>query len=281
MKNIALSLTMTFLFGMFFPSYQAHAKGNLSFDVAKNLQLNAKFSDKLVDKLAKSKTLENIFIKYFTLNLFTSMNRSVLSRDVVKVFDERIRENQEISLADNNMAINMLGFSNNAEFSYFNEKLAVLQLKLNNEFPELSLMNLEDRENIIQNAIVKGNLVNIAIEFANNDECLAYASKMQTNCLNPGAKWYQKIMLAAIAICVVAACIAISAGAALTLPGSVVAIGAAATIYLQLSLSCVTAIGGAFYSTLPTSDLAASCETTTHPYFTYCSSKFDTKAGEI
>ena len=209
---------MTFLFGMFFPSYQAHAKGNNTFAASEKVQLNIKFNDDLADKLASSKTFEKIFNNYFVLAFLFNNNIHSISAEEFKQLEERLSSAKILKIEDNNSINNMLGFNNNTELIEFSTRFTKLNEKLNFEFPELSLLSPDSKENVIKNAISKGNLVEKAFAVSERNDCFNKVTANWNTCMYGGMGWKAKLMLSATIICGAAALItAFTAGIVITL----------------------------------------------------------------
>ncbi|MFV8353353.1 hypothetical protein [Flavobacterium sp. XS2P14] len=208
MKNIAYSLTITFLFGMFFPSYQAYAKGNNSFATLPKMQFNTKFTDDLVNKLSLSKTFAAYYYQLHTIAVYTSTALSTKSDAQLNQVSSRIE--QIIEKKDNNIdnLYSELGLIVDKDFT---TKTNDLLVKLKSEFPSLTAMSESQLSDVINKSIIKGDLLNRAVAFDARNNCYDNANSAFAKCI-AGRNWYAKLVGAVAVICVAAliVCLAVA-----------------------------------------------------------------------
>jgi hypothetical protein len=239
MKNIAYSLIMTFLFGSFFPSYQAYAKGNNTFATMQKAQLNTKLNDDLVNKLASSKTFEAYYYSLFTLAMYSALslsNKSEKQLEQVSLQLEQIVDKKD----NNNNVYAALGLEVDKAFTL---KTDELEIKLKNEFPALTVMDENQIKEVVNRAIVKGDLEAKAMAFGVRDDCFNNAAKEYTKCTT-GSKWWSATAAIACGICVAAliACVLVTAFA--TAGTSAVAFAAALLPYTKICISTTLTMFG-------------------------------------
>lgn len=239
MKNIALSLTMTFLFGMFFPSYQVYAKGNNTFAATKNLQLNSKFSDDLVDKLSLSKTFAEYYYQLHSIAVCTSMSLSTKSDAQLNQVSSRLE--QIIEKKDNNIdnVYSAIGLNVDKDFT---TKTNDLLVKLKSEFPSLTAMSESQLSDIINKSIIKGDLTNRAVTFDARSDCYDNANNAFARCI-AGRNWYAKLVGAIAVVCVASLIVCLAVIAFETGGTGAVAF---ATALKPLTISCIKYAVGAF-----------------------------------
>ena len=196
---------MTFLFGSFFPSYQAYANGkkHIEFNKIHNSSL---LNEDLVDKLAKSKVFESYFNSLYILVFSSQLSLSNKSSKQLEEIELKLK-NITDSKGTTEDVYKVLNLDVDKSFDL---KINELNVKLQNEFPELTLINKVEKEKIIENAIIKGELVT---KFLNaNDDCIKNASEEYGKCLH-GVSWYRFAAAIAGGVCVIAliACVAVAA----------------------------------------------------------------------
>lgn len=233
MKNIAYSLIMTFLFGTFFPSYQAYAKGNNTFATMQKVPLNIKLNDDLVSKLASSKTFEAYYYSLFILARYSALSLSNKSEKQLEQVSLQLK--QIVDKKDNNNNVYAaLGLDVDKTFML---KTDELQVKLKNEFPALITMDENQIKELINNAVAKGDLEAKAMAFGARDDCFNDAAKEYTKCTS-GTKWWSATAGLACAICVTALVACLLATAFATAGTSAALFAAALLPYTQ---KCIVA----------------------------------------
>ncbi len=249
MKNIAYSLCMTFLFGILCPSYQAYAKGKEASIALQKAQNKAKLSEDLIDKLASSKFFQSYYNTIFVIASYSSLSLSNKSEKKLKEITSKLEKisNKDL-ISDEDGVLEILGFNTDKNL---NNTLNILKVKLNNNFPELISMNEIDKKEVIEAAIIKGNLESKALILLSKDQCYNDAANLFTKCTS-GSKWWSATAAIACVICLTAlvACLAVTAFA--TAGTGAVALAAALLPYTKL---CITATLGMF-------NLSASFSTT-------------------
>lgn len=222
---------MTFLFGIFFPSYQAYAKGNNTFATMQKVQLNTKLNDDLVNKLASSKTFEAYYYSLFTLAMYSALSLSNKSEKQLEQVSLQLE--QIVDKKDNNInnVYAALGLEVDKAFTL---KTDELQVKLKNEFPALTVMDENQIKEVVNRAILKGDLEAKAIAFGAKDECFNTAAKEYTKCTS-GSRWWSAAAGIACVVCVVALVACLGATALVTDGGSL----AFAASLLPYTRACV------------------------------------------
>lgn len=218
MKNIALSLSLVFLFGLFFPSAKAYSNHN-NYVLDVNLQSKFSLNDNLINRLATSKTFEHYFYSLFTIGSITVSNMSMKTEKNLKESLEKleiIKNKENATISD---------FTGLADFKIDKESIRILNdyaEKFKIEFSELLLMSSEQKEDILNKAIIKGDLVNKArTVFADMESCKKDAVREYVYCMNHNS-WVRY----ALATCVIVGFMAILL-TALVLTASTAGSGAA------------------------------------------------------
>ena len=250
MKKISYSLIMITLFGTFFPSYQAHAEGKKYIEF-KNFENTASFNEDLINKLANSKTFEAYYYHMFTLAMFSSMSLSTKSEKDLKQISSKLEDIVEKKDINANV-YDVIGLQAD---NVYTEKISKLQIKLQNEFPELVLMDEIQRSEIVNNAIVRGNLEAKALAVADRDSCFKDATEGHNGCLANG-KWWRGATAFAGGICVLAVVACLAAGTIVTVGTGAAAFAAG---LLPFATGCATAFFAAFNFT---SSGSSECDST-------------------
>ena len=246
MKNIAYSFIMIILFGSLFPSAQAYANGKKYIQFNK-IQNKTILNDDLVDKLVNSKNFEAYCYSFFILGTLTFNNLSSKTEKQLKETISKLENSKngnDIKLSYEN---DILGFKINKEAS---EKLNELSKKFRSEFSELAFLTKEQVENVVAKALVKGDMINKFIAFADSESCAVDALNNHTKCI-ADAKWFK---VAAGACTVVGVIAIIVCGVAL----SAVSAGTAAPAWLSFAAAtsasittvCLTAFSYSWSSTI-------------------------------
>ena len=228
---------MTFLFGSFFPTYQVYANSNkyLKFEKVQNV---AHYNEDLVERLANSKTFESFYYSLFILGTAANYNLSIMpekqSKETIAKL-ETIKNSKDSNLND---ACSALGFKID---KLAVEKINELQVKFKSEFPDLALLDQEQREQIINKAVVLGNLNEKVTLYADSKSCLKSASREQGNCIANG-QWFRSMTATCAAVCYFAALsCAIGIAAATAGTGIAAAFVALTTLAGGCAVVCLTA----------------------------------------
>lgn len=248
MKNITYSLIMTFLFGSFFPSYQAYANGT------KHIELNNTFNsssinDDLVDRLANSKDFEKLYNHLSWMVIFSNANISGMS---AKELEETRKEleilsnKKEITQDDDLNISKTLGFQDYDNYKSFNTQFDKLRTSLVKYFPELALMNEINQKDVYERAIIKGNLTSKFMSLISKQECFDAANKEYGGCVT-GGRWFRAAVGIITVVCAVVTlvCAVITSGlsAGATIPAWIASYG-------PLVASCA-AIGSGYFLYTP------------------------------
>lgn len=236
MKNIAYSLIMTVLFGSIFPSAQAYANGKKNIEF-KNTYNTSIVNEDLVDKLAKSKFFESFYNQCAILSYHMATSVSYKSEKDRQMIAEKINQlnssTTKSNESDNIEMLKLVGFDNPDDFSDFDKRLSNLKIKLNNEFPQLLMLNHADVEIVMTKAIQKANLESKFSILLSKNQCYDDAHGEYTRCVS-GAKWWRTAAVIGGIICAVAV-VACYFGT-LVIPGGAAATGA----FITLMGTCVT-----------------------------------------
>lgn len=238
MKNLSKFLTLVFLFGVFFPSYNMYADGKkvcVTAEIAKN---KLKLNDELVDKLASSKIFEQFYYKLFILGVTASTNLSYKSEQEIATILQSLEKN-DLTTAE---AYKLVGVSDSAISENFNNKFTKLKEELQKSFPELSIMNKDDGQSVIEKAIIKADLLGKATTLLTKDECYRNAMTANANCQSDGYWWENAIpyvLVACVSSYILCGSIAAYVGAG---PAGVVAVVA---FLSQAAGYCSAAVFGA------------------------------------
>lgn len=182
MKNIAHSLLLTLLFGIFFPSYQAYASGK-KFSIA--LEKQKINNDNLVDRLANSKTFEYYFTSVYYICMITQANLSTKNEKQIKEFSKKIEDLQKIENYTFEDISNKTDLKINKDF---NEKFVKIKQKYLTEFSDLFLLDEQQKVSILERAVEKGNLFDKAkLAVVDTQSCFDTSNTSYANCMTKGA----------------------------------------------------------------------------------------------
>jgi len=211
---------MTFLFGIFFPSYQAYAKGNNDIIAMEKMQLNTKLNNQLVDKLIASNDFENFYNNMALITFNSSILMSTKSEQEIQEFTKKVNE---LSLtSDSNKlkfkkTFELIGFTSEVSTTISN-LISNLTNKLKTSIPELQLLDENGFKSILEQAVVKGKMDQKATKFifddAAKDACYDTASRIFGECTSNGS-WFKGAMVAGIVICLIGcitACVLVAFG---------------------------------------------------------------------
>ena len=260
---------MTFLFGMFFPSYHAYANGSKHIEFENKIM----FNDDLVDKLSVSKTFEKFYNKAFILSITLSANLAVNTEgqnEAIKLKLVEINDKKTFTEAGNLEAYKILGFENIPEIKIFDSKLNELKIKLQREFPELVIMNKDELNRTLKSAIEKGGLESKAITLLTRDECYANAGNLYSDCLTQPS-WFLKVVKRCAIVCFVGAIACAILGTAGT-ASAVIAAGCGTLFGI-----CFTGCGAAFG--LGISNISGECTDQYNARQTACINQFGVETG--
>lgn len=264
MKKIAYSLLMTFLFGSFFPSYQAYANGRkflIALEDQKNIR--SKENSDLIDALSKNANFKEYFllVNVYCYNLSLRVEDGILkdkkTLKILENFDNSaIVEKEKVS--------KLLGFEDYTQNSQYSYKLSELGKNLLSTFPILKQLDKTEVESILSAAATKGdfaaNFKKYVITDADYDACNLKARNDLNACKSAKQPfhWYKWAALATALVCVAAfvACSIIVVIAASATAPEVVAAEAAvngamiAKIFMGITGLCwpmaFSAFGGTF-----------------------------------
>lgn len=261
MKNIAYSLIMTFLFGSFFPSYQAYANGTKHIEFNK-IQNKTILNEDLINKLAVSKVFENYFNATAAIAYNIAVSYEFKSEEQKLEINNKFKnvyQNNEIKstidLDKEALAMAVKTNTSPDDINQFDKQMFILKNKLFSQFPELAKANQLDLRNIIDGAILKGGLME---KFTKNvvdagSDCRKDAVNKYDKCLRPRATWYQALLITGVVLCFIGALICVGIGATAAGAITVVTGGAGAPVAapiasgcLALFTTCYTGLGIAF-----------------------------------
>ncbi len=215
---------MTFLFGTFFPSYQAYAKGNNSIIAMEKMQLDTKLNNQLVDKLIASNDFENFYKNIALITFNSSILMSTKSEQEIQEFTKKVNE---LSLTSDSNKLKLkktyelIGFTSEVS-SKVSNLISDLTNKLKTSIPELQLLDENGLKSILEQAVVKGKMDQKVIKSMVDakDDCYNTASRIFGECTSKGS-WFKGAMIGAIGVCLFG-CIVAAAVAAFGTAGSAI-----------------------------------------------------------
>ncbi len=173
---------MIFLFGIFFPSYQGYASGKKLIIAIEKQIIN---NDNLVDRLATSKTFEHYYTYVYYASMITNVILSTKNEQQKKEFSEKVKDVQKIENCTYE------GFLNKTDLNMtkdFYEKFEKLGQNIRTEFPDLLLLDNQQKEIIISRAAEKGNLTAKAqLATVTTQSCFDEANKAFGTCYSDKA----------------------------------------------------------------------------------------------
>lgn len=266
MKNIAYSLIMTFLFGTFFPSYQAYANGKKNIEFSKTYNYSI-LNEDLVDKLANSKTFE----KFYNLTyMFSAYSVSMLSHksneelELLKLKAIELENKNGLSASDTIEIYKLFGYENSERILGFEANMNKLMTNLKNQFPDFARLNKIEAKEVIEKAIYKGDFATKAALLFDMDQCYDDANKSYSKCMS-NTFWAEVILVATCAICIGAVVACLYVAAATTAGAAAVAFAAQ---LLPLAKTCVQTLSKAILGVAASGTVT--CDTSYHFKISAC-----------